>query len=1222
MLSLIDVVSDDLNHLSPTEAVDLVRNLLRSEADASGIKSSAIDVPSNINARDGGIDGVVRDAEHDGKHGIIKKGTTTYQIKSGSFRANASDVKDILFDKSGKLKSKICDCFKAGGTFVVVFTGWNTPTPKQDLQSMFVEQAAKAGYKKARIEVWCQNTIIGFLEHFPPLALSVKRVYSLPLHTHQEWSGMADMLVQMHLGKAQRAFVNSMRTELRDNRHAHVRVSGDPGIGKTRLVLEATSVDDLSPYVIYFDEPSDLLKHVLLTHIYRPDSQIRAILVVDECSFADQARIWNYLKGMPNIALITIFTEEDHSADTRMVAPPLENTEIASIIQGYIGNDPHIPQWVEWCKPSPRVGHVVGDDLKNNPQNLLKSPDYVDVWGRYIAGRETDPAEIERRRKILPWLSLFKRFGFESPHSDEAKRIAKLVGHNEGVPFGEFMSTIRGLRQRKILQGSTTLYITPKLLHLHLWMEWWNTYGLDDFPRIEDLIPPGQASEGDNLLNWSRAMFEYGKQHPKTAGVARKLLASATLADAGEPFRSLDADFFRVLSKAAPADALTYLERTVCQKSKDYLQKFRIERRPVVSALERMVTRGEHLESAARVLVKLAEAENEGWSNNATGVFQNMFKSSHMTAQPDRMIRILKDSAASDSIGAKEVVVGACNAALEDGGSLIVHDMDDLEPLPPPYAPSWSEWIQYRLQILDVLQDQRDTVPDKVAGVVLHNAHSLIRVPELEGSIVDALSRVRATKKNDTELVERVSSILNVEKLGDETTDRLKAILSGIAGTSFSSKLRRYVGMPEHVDMISEATRASRKKAIYELAESAASLDALKPELDWLVTDKAAQGYEFGYRLAEKDPSWALLSEIMQAVKTAGSDGDGRFVGGYLMRVREQEPDRWRTELDAIYEDGNTCALLPGLARLSGITDESVKKIMRGIKDGRLGSDAMNHVLNSDNISESTFVECADLLAESEYDDAAFIALDLVYFRFVRHKKRLPKEITARVLLHDNVVNRTTESASTGRGEWVWKEVGSEFVKQYPDEGINVMESVISRMDEAALLYREAGKGSVMEEIVKANPSKAWDVLSKYVGPPTDRRAYALQKWLAGPAFDRDKSAMRFIPMSKVISWAGEDDGPRATHLAAFLPDNFEYVREFLSRYGDRPDVQDALARNFGNAGWSGSSSRYYQEKKKEIADQMALETDYKILSWLRFYDQFLDRSMKRFADLEERHKD
>ena len=40
-----------------------------------------------------------------------------------------------------------------------------------------------------------------------------------------------------------------------------------------------------------------------------------------------------------------------------------------------------------------------------------------------------------------------------------------------------FKKLFNDLKKRKILQGEFTLYITPKVLHIKLWTEWWDIYG-------------------------------------------------------------------------------------------------------------------------------------------------------------------------------------------------------------------------------------------------------------------------------------------------------------------------------------------------------------------------------------------------------------------------------------------------------------------------------------------------------------------------------------------------------------------------------------------------------------------------------------------------------------------------------------------------------------------------------------------------------------------------
>ena len=620
-----------------------------------------------------------------------------YQIKSGK---SAPRVPDILFSDS-KLKDGIKACFEGGCTLVVAFTGWDGP---QQIEDELARQSAAHGYADARIEVWPQNTIIAFLGDFPPPELSVKGLDDIPSHTHEKWSNMGDMKKAFYPGEEQRKFIDSMRRKLRQSERAVIRVAGDPGIGKTRMVLEATNTDDLRPAVIYFAKPSDLEQNFAR---YSWSAKTVAVLVVDECDARDQAQIWNELKyNAPNVRLVTVFTE--HDADTGpMLVPSLQDAEIGKILKSYAGDEADISGWISWCSSSPRVAHVLGENIQYNPPDLLKFPNEVDVWGRYIAGRGTSEEKADKRLKILRWLSLFRKFGFESPHDGEADMIAKIVEREEGIPRGEFRSTIADLRQRKILQGGTTLYITPKLLHLYLWRRWWDVYDGSMFPKMEDLVPKVEADRQDGLLGWCLDMFAHGGPIHKVVEFAADFLAPGGDLESRFGLETpLGARAFLTFSKVSPASALDYLDRKVCKKSADDLLKFTIGRREVVVALERMVSSREHLDRAARVLLQLAEAENEASATNATSVFQRMFKPGIMPAEPDRMIRLLKPVVDSDSPSARKIGIGACNSALEGGPATFVMGVDDLDSPPQPAELTVDEVNKYRLQILDMLKNQ------------------------------------------------------------------------------------------------------------------------------------------------------------------------------------------------------------------------------------------------------------------------------------------------------------------------------------------------------------------------------------------------------------------------------------------------------------------------------------------------------------------------------------
>lgn len=531
MDTIFTVKNEDLERLNPQEAVDFFRELLWAEARRIGIGINKIHISSWINVPDGGVDAFVEEDNVQTRSGLIKTGCTAYQIKAGdSFKPwqDAQINKELFGSKhpsKDNLSSSIRDCLEKNGTYVLVCF-------KQDLVSEQYKQAVGAleyyfkqcEYQNPKVEVWSQNNLIGFLKIYPSLALKVTKRGTLKFQTHKSWSQEAEMRKEFVAGQEQKDFISNMRDIQRKNDDAtHTRVWGEPGIGKTRLVLEATRTEDLQPLVIYCDTASKFRDSDLMNDILKDDNQFTAILVIDECDPDSRSYMWNKLKYCgPRIKLITIYNDYDEtSGNINYLNVPLLNEErIRDIIQGYGIPKDQADRWSEFCGGFPRVAHVFGQNLKNNPEDLLKSPDTVNIWDRSIVGGD-DPnsQQVQQRRLVLKHIALYKRFGYGRPVVGEAQTIAKMAHKvDTNLTWSRFQEIIQDLRARKILQGENTLYITPKVLHIRLWVDWWNTYGETfSFEEFAQNLP-------ESLYDWFCDMFKYAKESKAARRVAKELL--------------------------------------------------------------------------------------------------------------------------------------------------------------------------------------------------------------------------------------------------------------------------------------------------------------------------------------------------------------------------------------------------------------------------------------------------------------------------------------------------------------------------------------------------------------------------------------------------------------------------------------------------------------------------------------------------------------------------
>ena len=813
----------------------------------------------------------------------------------------------------------------------MVLFGWDNPDIEDNqLLNKFYEELNSIDnkYSNAKIEIWRQNDIIGFIKPYPALALRINRIVSASFYFHEEWANQEEMRKIFIPGEGQVEFIKNVRHELRQQDiPVHIRIFGEPGIGKTRLVLESTKPDDLRPSVIY-STAHEFRDSNLMYEIQRGD--YHALLVLDECNSEDRAYIWNVFKPHSNrVKIVTIFTEhDDFSGITYLDVPPLDDQYTSEIIQSYNIPKDQADKWSQECSGSPRVAHVVGANLVLNPDDILKTPGTVNIWDRYIVGTDDrNSLDVRQRQAVLQYISLFKRFGYGTAVIKEATSIANLINkHDPQITWPRFQEIIDSLRNRKILQGENTLYITPKLLHVKLWLDWWNIHGAGfDINTLE--LPP-------KLLEWFFEMFEYAAGSPVASKMVRALLGEKGpfQQNGGELLKNrLGAHFFRYLAGSEPKSALRCLQNTVGTWTRDELLGFTDGRRDVVWALESIAVWGELFVDAANILLRLGEAENEAISNNASGVFVDLFtitlyqRLSRTEATPQERFPVLKSAVQSSSKERRRLGLLACERALgTELGGFVTETHRIIGRIPVLWQPkTWGEifdayrqiWT-YLVENLDNFQEEEKT---EAIRILIDRSRAVSKIANLNEMVVDTLRGFVARKDIDKKkLIEEITNTLHYDgdEMPEETRKRWGDLLGTLEGDDFHSRLTRHVGMDLVADRLDDKDEPIEvpEKELQELAKLAwENVDLLAPELEWLVTTDAKKGYQFGHELGKYDDNLSLLTDILEAQRFVKENGSAYFLGGYLRVLIEKDEDGWDNLLDTMTTDDQLKPWVPEL---------------------------------------------------------------------------------------------------------------------------------------------------------------------------------------------------------------------------------------------------------------------------------------------------------------------
>ena len=1249
---------EDLAALSERDAEDLARRMIVAEADSAGVRLDQIRSGGRTSSPDRGVDFEVMDAPRESDGGLIKRGQTLYQVKSGAFTPS-KDMRHILFKDSNDIKDPVRDCLEAGGTLVVILTKWGgSNTTRSGLEGKFAEELrGKVSCIDTPVRVWDPARIQSLLERYPSLALFVNSVPPEGIHTHDAWSRFDDMSRTFMPGDLENEFMHRLRELLLGDRVRHVRVTGEPGSGKTRLVLEATRDEKLRSKVVYADGPESI--RTLLNHISIGGTRGRSnlIMIVDDCSLPEQANIWNKLKNSKDVRLVTIHSEEhDVLANTvQMPVPPLADAQLREILSVYVGTGVDLGVWIEYCKASPRAAHVVGANLRDNPDDMLRSPDTVAVWDRYIAG-QNDPHgdEFKKRKKVLEWLSLFKTFGHGEIYGHELDRIAALVAKNANISHDDFMDTIRKLREMKVLQGTSMLYITPKLLHIYLWVEWWKSHSSSAAPHADDLVDRGEGANGSqNLLQWYLDMFRYARHSPEASKVVKGMLRQGGFLDSDQTLKSeLGADFFLTLSSVDPMSSLACIDRIMGRIGADRTADFVYVHPNIPCALAQMLSRDDAFAGAMRHLLRFAvaaggvDAAQDHTPNPSLDVYCNAFDPANagISAPPSARLAVLKVASDSASVEDRRVAVRAC------GDTLAMHDHAIVLPrrvgfehMPEPWVPKdRGEAAGYYLGIFNLLKtaamDSTDSrLQREAAAAVVETMHQTVLVPELSQHVVALLKDfVTSGVATNARLLDQIALLLDMEsdRIGTRAIEGLSSLRDSIEGSGFSAELRRHVGRYARHGWGTDLSSKRAADAIQELADKAVRDDALMAELDWLVTDEAVNGLDFGCEVGKRDTALRLLEPILNAVRRASSSATVIFLSGYLWGVTVKHPVDRESLLDRLLEDPALCTYVPEITWRTGMTKRAVERISRGVSNQRLGIESLQPLRYGHRMQdipvETVTGLVAVLLEKCGRDEkAGATALDILHSYFVAgHKSNgstppLPDQLALDVLLHKGLVDPASGAQPDHVACSAWRELATTLARRDGSGALVLAKEMIDRFGDSALLHAPGPEppSAVLAEIAVRRPREVWQMIAAYIVPPPDQRSLQLLEWIRYGGMSKtvgiESLAGALAP--EIVAWVGEDPDSRAGRMSRHLPRVFSAIREFVVRFGDREDVRIGLASSLMTGIYRGSSVAYYADKKKWAQKMAESESDPNVLSFLHHYAEVLEMRIEREAAIDER---
>ena len=1155
MSSFLGVGAEDLDRLSPTEAVGFFADLLRAEAVSSGRPLASVRAPLSTSAPDGGVDITVRapDGAPDGGvditvrapdgaaggQGLIAPGLTCYQVKSGrNVRLGRAGWGRLLCNGNReKLPHKIESCIGEGGMLAVVLFGVDKPSRRGDPTDSLKEYLKEChSLDGTRVAVWQQSDLLGFLGAYPALQRRLKRTEAA-FRDHASWSSVPEMRSKPFVGgERQDAFAERVRDKLRraNGGPVDVRITGMPGSGKTRIVREITDTDDLRPLTVYFDRPAPDA-YAALDRMAREGSH--AVVVVDECEDSEWEKLRERAAGAGGrVKLVTIHNGGGGGAAPERL-PELDLRQIKKIISGHLGSakdgagsaaarDEAVDGLAKLCIPSPRYAHRLADRLGNDDMPVMGQIDEDSVHNMYIADSlRVSSSEFQRRKAVLMWFALFEKAGYEGQHSADAEFLAAKITEWEGIRRGEFNRIVDDLRSLKILQGHRTLYVAPTLLQLWLWREWWRINGpsfdLDEFARAG---PGGEPLPmPDDLFGWFSSMFVNARVSADASRVASDLLGRDGPFEWFGAWKSeRAARLFHALARADPDSALRLLERTVGTWSYEMLAEF-TGRREVMWSLERMVREEKNFEAAADVIIRLAAAETEDHAGSATSVFARLFTMApgdlaYAQAGTGRRLAYLEGVLGSDDRRRRLLGIEACRLALESVRfSRMDYDRETMVMGAVKGASLGSGVFKSYKRVLDMLVERMGAMDGeerkRSASAILDRVQELSRFRDMSEHTARVTRRLFDEGWADrSALVRATETVVSVDapKMAPRAAAMWRRLAGDLAGKTYGDRLRRYVAMDIPADEAGRGGAPGRPgRAAPQIkklaAEAVRSPRALLNESEWLFGPGVHNAAAFGEELARQDRKFSLLPRLLRALASAPEPSDP-LLGGYMRQVHEGgDVSAWENALDEMASDSRLAPLVPKITRWSGMTDRAWNRVTALYRSGVIDKSdiaVFAHGWFPRTLSSRAFAEALSMLLDDPSDADMGAALALLHGGCAHDgaRHRLPADVAYGVVTNELFLRREEGSGRSEMDHYGWKDVAVLLAKQEPSRIGDLSNAFFGSIGTAGGVFDAPHPlgAEVLDYMGCADPDAVWGAAVRHISSPPDPRTKQVLEWAGG----------------------------------------------------------------------------------------------------------------------------
>lgn len=1266
---IFDVNSDQIEQLDEQQIVDLLRRLISAELNKNSIPLRSGTAPAQITIADGGDDARVSWSGGPNETDWLPSRFTIFQSKKGTTSPAGLKAETQTKSSQGsdepKLSEALEEAISQSGAYVIV-----TPTPVVGTKVDRRINAIRGGISDtgndpsllSSIQIYDCNRLAAWTNTHPSVALwlnsFLRDVYLGGFQTFDDWKRSPEISeIEFQQSDDTRFVAKGWEIQTWQNEDATIlqeksfdgirevistflatrgnaiRVIGPSGFGKTRLVHQLIASQSALPQdvlsesqIIYclYEDVKDRLQSIAREIA---DTSSRALLIVDDCPDPVHTKLSEIVhRDGSHCHLITIGVEtkaqgmrrnliiELNAASNELIGQVAEATnkqvseKNASLIRDLSQGFPRMAVFATRALEG-------GDEELSSVETLISRI----VWGEH----EIDQSAFES----LQLLSLFTIVGMENEPSKELEEIAAYCGKIGRQMFGE----LRRFSERGVLfrQGDFG-EVQPLPLAMRLANQW-----LEGNPAgtLENLFR--SLSEEMKLRMVGR--LRWVSHSDKVSNFGRALLTEALPDET-----ALDSEFgSKLLDRfvhLAPNATMEHLDRLLSGKSVDDLSTFETGRRNTIWALEKLVFRRQTFDAAARLLLKLGAAENEDWSNNASGQFTGLYQLylSGTEVTPEEKLVVLDDGLADPDERVRKLCIEALNRMLDNGhfsrsgGSEHIGAGEALEDWRPETYGQVFDYYRAALARLEkIALELRDPNQQTALDTIGSHLRGLFSNISMLDEIQAMISRLRKAFPGWHQAALGVNDWLYFDRneADEDYQQRLRAYYDELLPTDPLEQIHYYSsGWTSDIhdpdvcyDREGDNDHHSGENKIYELVDAAPKEAAYFLRfLDMLLEKATNSGWIAVVRIARHvdDPEY-LLQHILESM-TADSEIPvaSNLVRNVISGAAQTDKNKGMECLELALDVPSLSTSSIEFLAAAGLDNALMQRAIAFVRNDTVGPHQVSVIAFSD-VFQTVDQHLVELLVStllSKQERGAWAAVDFIAHFLHRSD---PKEGRLLQGLKASVTNRALfDKPQYSNMDWYhWCKLveklfnGGHVDDDFSSELVDFIISVTSVEDYNVQLAFDDYAQKILRRIIADSPRLVWEKYHEARAAADGRAVYRLPSLFdANIGEPSNPGVLNDVPPEIYVPWMFENKEERMPFILDWIQlfDGAKTARNwnpafvsFADAHVDRPERLDTLSSRLTTGMWAGSFASKLEAERDLLVELRGLSRNPHVHRWI-----------------------